>query len=107
MSESPLPEWELAMGKQVQVSLDIPEFDPRDGSLVREIVAGERVAVTILGARGCVIEANPAGLRALARLCLTLAQQEVPAGHHFHIDAADYAIDSTTGADLVIERSDA
>lgn len=33
-----------------------------------------------------IIRANNAGFISLARYCLTLAQQEVPQGSHFHLD---------------------
>lgn len=47
--------------------------------------------------------ANRAGLTSLARHLLTLAQDDVPTGHHLHL-TANQEIDSP--ADLILERRD-
>jgi hypothetical protein len=50
------------------------------------------------------ILANSAGLRSLARILLTLADEAVPAGRHVHLDSSNSLEDGSTS--LVIERSE-
>lgn len=49
-----------------------------------------------------VIAGNPAGLRSLARLLLTLAQDDVPAHHHIHLDENNALEDGSPT--LIFER---
>ena len=49
------------------------------------------------------IEGNAAGLRALARILLTLAADDVPAGTHVHLDTWNVLEDGST--EIILERS--
>jgi hypothetical protein len=63
--------------------------------------SGHEIAVSIEDGE-VVIRANREGLQTLAAHCLTLAQAEVPAGHHFHLDpGSGLAADA---APLILER---
>lgn len=62
-----------------------------------------RIEVRNLG-REVVIEANAAGLRALAGHLLTLAKDGVPDGSHLHLEDSNGLADGSVG--LVLERCD-
>jgi hypothetical protein len=58
------------------------------------------IRVTVSG-DDVIIQANQAGLCTLARHLLTLAQQQVPVGHHVHYDAASSLEDESSGLVVV------
>lgn len=49
-----------------------------------------------------IIKANEAGLRSLARQLLTLAQPDIPLGHHMHYDDLNSLEDGS--CELIIEK---
>ncbi|MPY37107.1 hypothetical protein FNH09_39605 [Streptomyces adustus] len=64
---------------------------------------GARIEVRDLGGE-VVIEANAAGLRALASHLLTLAQDGTPDGAHLHLEENNGLEEGSVG--LVLERCD-
>ena len=50
-----------------------------------------------------LIQANREGLQFLAKVCLTLAQEDVPAGNHVHFDGFDFF--ESDNVDITIERA--
>lgn len=69
----------------MKVSLDVPEYTPEKG-LTFQWEDDFTIGVRLADADTIVILANRAGLISLARQCLLLAQDAVPAGHHIHLD---------------------
>ena len=49
-----------------------------------------------------VITANREGLISLARLLLTLADERVPSGHHWHLDASNALEDGSI--EVIVEK---
>lgn len=68
----------------MQIALDVPEYS-RDRGLQTTWEPDHRITVKTHDG-DIVIRANTAGLVSLARVCLALAQEAVPVGHHVHLD---------------------
>lgn len=81
-------------------TIDVPEYSPETG-LRLDWEFGFEICVSCDGAE-VVLRANTAGLRSLARHLLLLAREEVPAGHHIHLDESS-ALDDGSCA-LMIEK---
>jgi hypothetical protein len=71
----------------MKIELDVPDYSPRTG-LHMKWEEGFMIETRIEGGT-TMIAANQAGLVSLARLILTLANTQVPAGHHWHLDASN------------------
>lgn len=84
----------------MKVSVDIIPFS-EEGCLCLEHVPGTNIE---FGAdhTGLCIHSNAEGLLFLARICLTLAQNDTPVGSHIHMDGLSFVQDH--GFDLIIER---
>ena len=82
------------------MQLDIPKYNPNDGfrhhweSGFEIQVSGNETEVSISG--------NREGLISLAIQLLTLAQENVPSGTHFHLDQYNSLNDGST--ELVISK---
>jgi hypothetical protein len=64
--------------------IEVTEYSPTQGVLARFEAGAE---VTVSTRNGVIfITANEAGLVSLARHLLTLCQETVPPGSHFHLD---------------------
>ena len=50
-----------------------------------------------------LIRANREGLQFLAKVCLTLAQEDMPLGNHVHFDGFDFF--ESDNIDITIERT--
>ena len=86
----------------MKVELDVPRYSPTEGIRINWDDAFE-ISVSSAGS-DIRISANRAGLRSLARILLTLADERVPAGRHVHLDDSNSLEDGSTG--LVIERAE-
>jgi hypothetical protein len=69
----------------MKIEVDIPEYSSERG-LCWPDEEGAAIAVVVSG-NTVEIAANPAGLIALGRYALGLAQPGVPKGHHQHLDS--------------------
>jgi hypothetical protein len=83
----------------MELKINIPEYSGdglrsewEDGSEIE--VKSDRGSIVIL--------ANKAGLVSLAKQLLTLAQDHVPSGFHFHFDDYNSLVDGST--ELIIEK---
>lgn len=81
------------------VTIHVPDYDPHRGTLL-EWDDDHRIRVDADGAK-ITIEANPAGLRSLARHLLTLAQEEGPADNHLHLDESNGLDEGSDGLTIV------
>ena len=84
----------------MEMKLDIPEYDSKEG-LPLHWSPGFAIAVSGIG-NEVYIKANKAGLISLAVQLLTLAQDDVPAGRHYHYDEHTCLEDGSKG--LVLEK---
>ena len=82
------------------VLLDVPDYDPATG-IRCDWDDGFRLTVQV-SSNVTVIGGNAAGLRSLARHLLTLAQDDVPAGSHFHLDGSNSLEDDSV--ELIVEK---
>ena len=69
------------------VKIDVPDYSPSKG-LRMEWEDGHSISAT-QDEGSTVLTANRAGLISLARLILTLANDHVPSGHHWHLDSSN------------------
>jgi len=84
----------------MEMKLDIPEYDSKNG-LPSHWSPG--FAITVAGvANEMHIKANKEGLISLAVQLLTLAQDDVPIGRHYHYDEHTCLEDGSMG--LVVEK---
>jgi len=67
-----------------KIQLSIPKYDPSIG--LKFEWEDNPVISTSYKKNEIIISANKDGLVSLARHLLTLAQDEVPKGHHIHLD---------------------
>ena len=71
----------------MKVAISVPDYSPKDGlRMVWEegsVISAEIDGGTVL------ITANREGLVSLARLLLTLADERVPDGNHWHLDGSN------------------
>jgi hypothetical protein len=84
-------------------SIEVADYDASRGVVVLTEEGGD--IVVRLGSDGVEIEANPAGLRDLARWCLALADPDAPTGAHIHMDPGRYLLTGDSEA-LMLGRSD-
>jgi hypothetical protein len=84
----------------MKAEIEIPEYTPLTGIRL-EWDEGFEIAVHTSD-DGVLISGNPSGLRSLAKLLLTLAQENVPVHHHIHLDDSNALEDGS--AVLVLER---
>jgi hypothetical protein len=84
-------------------SIEVADYDPSRGVVVLTEEGGD--IVVRVGSEGVEIEANPAGLRDLARWCLALAAPEAPTGSHIHMDPGVYLLTPDSQA-LMLGRWD-
>ena len=85
----------------MRVVIEVPGYSA-DSGVRFDWDVGSEIEVRSYGSE-TVIEANRAGLRSLARHCLTLAQEEVPPGLHLHLDEGSGLEPGSSS--LVIERA--
>lgn len=84
----------------MKICLDVPEYDPHTGlKLVWE--NNFVIDVEVTGDQA-IISANSEGLVSLARHLLLLAQPNVPAGHHIHLDELNALEDGPFG--IIFQR---
>lgn len=81
--------------------MNLTPYDPQRG-LRFDWDDGFEIALQVHDAE-VHLTANRAGLLSLARHLMTLAQTDVPSGHHLHL-TAHQELDSTL--DLILERRD-
>ncbi|MET9271097.1 hypothetical protein [Kribbella sp. NPDC003557] len=84
-------------------SIEVADYDASRGVVVLTEEGGD--IVVRLGSDGVKIEANPAGLRDLARWCLALADPDAPAGAHIHMNPGQYLLTGDSES-LTLGRSD-
>ncbi len=89
----------------MRVEIDVPDYYPErglhmaweDGFVISVEVANDTV----------LLSANQPGLVSLARLLLTLADEQVPVGSHWHLDAPanDHLYELEKGSwDTIIQK---
>ena len=83
----------------MEIKLKIPEYS--DQGLKYEWENSFEIKTGING-REIIISANKAGLISLAKHMLTLAQDDVPIGHHMHLD--EYNSLEEGSIELIIEK---
>lgn len=83
-----------------EIKINIPEYDD-----AFELVWDDNFAIrTSTEYDAITIEANRAGLLSLARHLLLLAQEDVPNGSHFHLDAFNSLEDNSV--ELIISKNE-
>ena len=85
----------------MKVEIEVPEYSPGQG-IRTQWDDGFEITVTMRGNVAHIV-ANPAGLRSLARHLLLLARDEMPEGHHIHLDASNSLEEGSDG--LILERA--
>ena len=84
----------------MEYKIDVKEYSPQSGiSLIWE--HGFEIESNVHG-NEITIMANKSGLISLARHLLTLAQDDVPAGSHFHLDQFNSLEEGST--EMIIVR---
>ena len=81
------------------ITLDIPEF--KDGRFKHSWEDNFKISVENNGEQ-IIIKANREGLISLAKQLLTLSEENVPEGMHFHLD--EFNSLEKGSVELVIER---
>jgi hypothetical protein len=84
-------------------SIEVADYDASRGVVVLAEEGGD--IVVRFGSEGVEIEANPAGLRDLARWCLALAADDAPTGSHIHMDPGLHLL-TRDSEPLMLGRSD-
>jgi hypothetical protein len=84
----------------MKTEINVPEYTASQG-LRTEWDYGFTIAAQIQDG-GVLIKANRAGLISLARHLLTLAQEQVPTGHHIHLDDSNALEDGS--CELILEK---
>lgn len=82
------------------VTIEIPDYSPQKG-IRTEWEEGFTIAVRIEG-KTTIIQADKPGLISLARHLLTLAQDQIPGGHHLHYDEFNSLEDGSS--ELILEK---
>jgi hypothetical protein len=85
----------------MEIKLDIPEYQVSEG-LSHYWSPGFEISVVEVNGE-VVIKSNKAGLLSLAVQLLSLAQDDVPSGSHYHYDEHACLEDGSVG--LVIEKA--
>ena len=83
----------------MKITLELPDYDGRATDVIWEEDASVRLDA---GHGEIVLSANRAGLTALAKQMLYLADESVPAGCHVHYD--DAFLDADAGVELIVEK---
>ncbi len=84
----------------MQITIDVPDYDPRRGL---QLVWDDNHVIDVRTAPSSItIKANKPGLVTLARILLTLAQDEHFVGSHVHLDA--YGGLEPGSTELLIEK---
>lgn len=86
----------------MKIELDIPDFEPDKG--LQSTWENGFVIDTKVKSDVIIIKANSAGLKSLAIQLLTLAQEGVPSGNHFHFDDLNSLEDGSI--ELIIEKTE-
>ncbi|WP_448697932.1 hypothetical protein ACFGVR_14055 [Mucilaginibacter sp. AW1-3] len=84
----------------MEIKVEIPEYDVNSG-LISHWEDGFEITTNIVNDQ-ISITANKAGLISLAMKLLTLAQDSVPIGGHFHFD--EYNSLEPGSVELVVEK---
>ncbi len=82
----------------MRIEVNVPEYEPAHGLSITWD-DGYAIEARVEGG-SVVLRANEAGLVALARHLLTLAQQ--PAGHHLHLDDSNSLEEGS--CELILEK---
>ena len=83
----------------MKITLELPDYDGRATDVIWEEDASVRLDA---GHGEVVLSANRAGLTALAKQMLYLADESLPAGSHVHYD--DLLLDEGSNRALIIEK---
>ena len=84
----------------MRIIIDIPDYSPDQG-IKYKWEDGFEIHVKIDGQQ-VVISANKAGLNSLANHLINLAQIDIPAGHHMHLD--EFNSLEQGSAEMIIEK---
>lgn len=85
----------------MEIKLNVSAYDPHEGIRLNW---EDNYRISVDGSSGeLVLSANSEGLLSLANHLAALAQPEVPAGTHIHLDAYNALEDGS--ADLVIQKT--
>ena len=84
----------------MNVNVDIIPYSNERGVCVEYVPGADIQFVNEFG--GLTIRSNAEGLQFLAKVCLTLAQEDMPEGSHVHFDSFDFV--RGDNRDLTIER---
>lgn len=84
----------------MEFRITLPDYNPSNG-LLNVWERGFTISVCVFD-DSVVISANKAGLVSLANHMLTLAQDEVPLGCHFHLDS--YNSLEVGSTELILEK---
>lgn len=84
----------------MKIEIDIPDYSPPEG--LRFVWEDDFTIVVEPHGDGFIIRANRDGLISLARHLLTLAQENVPPGWHFHLDDSNSLENGS--CELIVEK---
>lgn len=85
----------------MNIHINVPDYTSGDSL---QFVWDDNFEITVESdGTQTIIKANQAGLTSLARHLLTLAQQDIPAGYHLHLDDLNGLEDGSS--ELIIERA--
>jgi hypothetical protein len=77
----------MRYGPEVRVEIDLPDYS-RESGLRIDWDPGFEIRVRVED-YGVVLSANPAGLRSLARILLSLTNEEIPRPYDLHLDSSN------------------
>ena len=83
----------------MKVQIEVPDYND---ALHMEWEPDVRIETKQMGSGALWIGANRDGLISLARLLLTLADERVPDGHHWHLDDSNSLEDGSV--ELIVEK---
>ena len=84
----------------MEIKIEVPEYDPTVG-MKYTWESGFEIETKVINGE-IIISSNAAGLISLAKQLLTLAQNSVPTGSHFHYDVNNSLEEGSV--ELVIEK---
>jgi hypothetical protein len=82
------------------IEINVPNYQKEEG--LKYVWDDNFVIESSIDCNTITIKANEAGLRSLARHLLTLAQPDIPSGHHMHYDDLNSLEDGS--CELIIEK---
>ena len=85
----------------IKVDIDIIPYSEENCVCVEYVPGADIQLIHEFG--GLTVRANAEGLRFLAKVCLTLAQEDMPEGNHVHFDGFDFV--RGDNRELTIERA--